>query len=61
MTLDHCDRNGHIINNIFHCYAMILSSLAKVMGLQSSPFFLAHFGENEQSTIFRNQKDACMD
>ena len=43
-----CDRNGHITGNIFHYYAMI-SSLAKVVGLQS-PFFLAHFGENERST-----------
>ena len=44
---DHCDRHGHINRNVFNCYAMI-SSLAKVMGLQS-PFFLAHLGENGRS------------
>ena len=39
LNVDHCDRNGHTPSKIFHYYAMI-SSLAKVMGLQS-PFFLA--------------------
>ena len=32
----HNDRNGHITRDIFHCGAMI-SSLAKVVGLQSWP------------------------
>ena len=58
--IDRCDRNGHITSNIFHYYA-IKSSLTKVMGLQS-PFFLAHFGENERrSTIFRHHKHASTD
>ena len=57
--VDGCDRNGHITSNFFHYYAMI-SSLAKVVGLQS-PCFLAHFGENERSTIFRHHKHASTD
>ena len=57
--VDFCDRNGHITSDTFHYYA-IKSSLAKVVGLQS-PFFLAHFGENERSTIFRHHKHASTD
>ena len=33
-TTVHNDRNGHITSYIFHCYA-IISSLARVVGLQS--------------------------
>ena len=40
----HHDRNSHITCNIFHCCAMI-SSFAKVVGLQS-PVFSALFLEN---------------
>ena len=38
----HYDRNGRITGNIFHCYA-IISSLAKVMGLQSSKKVCLYF------------------
>ena len=34
--IHHDDRDGHITRNIFHCQ-LLISSVAKVMGLQSCP------------------------
>ena len=36
------DRNSHVTRDIFHCGAMI-SSLAKVVGLQSLPKWKCYF------------------